>query len=544
MARVGEVEDRDAALVPRLHHDVAARDRDERAVVGHAVFERRLRGHHLVIAPERERAVVDGEDRVGSPFLGIRGTALGTAAAAPLIGEEHLRAIVVERGRVPIREVRVAHRRDPLRVGRVADVEQQAVALARATGQTDAGEEGDVVTLRRAGARALHVRVHAEPLLDDGLHPRAERGAVGGSHGGTTCTAARLDHAVEQHVGELVGKHERLVLDRHDEGAARLGLGHLGQVIRGFAVVWGTDEVVEDARRAHDLRLLGVRERDLDDFDSEECRVGILVRGRAHAARQLGGRANARGTGDVDVHVVRVLRIDEQRMRVRATAGLHVADVARVLDVGDVEDADAAKAISADRRLHPLSAAVEAAGESFAGNEEEVLVHGDVALRGGADVGRHEGRTGRVGDVPHLVPVVAALEDERPLEGQVRVGDADELRGGGRCGDHAHVPGRFARIHEAGLESDARVGRGRTPGVAPRAHRGTRGEGDGQDGERDGAQASGRAEEGGTVGRSAGHERMHAKGGGRSGGDVAAEAARGKKPAKHWRRARRLNGLA
>ena len=41
-------------------------------------------------------------------------------------------------------------------------------------------------------------------------------------------------------------------------------------------------------------------------------------------------------------------------MRVRAAARLHVGDVLRMRDVGDVEDADAADAVLADRILHAL----------------------------------------------------------------------------------------------------------------------------------------------------------------------------------------------
>src|SRR5438876_4637157 len=39
MRRIGPIEHRDAALIPRLDHDVAARDRNQRAVVGDAVLE-------------------------------------------------------------------------------------------------------------------------------------------------------------------------------------------------------------------------------------------------------------------------------------------------------------------------------------------------------------------------------------------------------------------------------------------------------------------------------------------------------------------------
>jgi hypothetical protein len=45
--------------------------------------------------------------------------------------------------------------------------------------------------------------------------------------------------------------------------------------------------VREDARLAHDARVLRPRERHLHDLDAEECGVRILVRTRAVAAGQL-----------------------------------------------------------------------------------------------------------------------------------------------------------------------------------------------------------------------------------------------------------------
>src|SRR5207249_1826808 len=49
-----------------------------------------------------------------------------------------------------------------------------------------------------------------------------------------------------------------------------------------------------------------------------------------------------RGSGYVDVHVLLVVRIVDDRVRVRATTGLHIPDVFRIGDVADVEDPDAA----------------------------------------------------------------------------------------------------------------------------------------------------------------------------------------------------------
>ena len=77
--------------------------------------------------------------------------ALRLAPPAPFIGEQHLAAIVVESGGMPVGEVGVGHGADPDRVGRIPDVEQEAVAGAGATGQADGGIEGDVVALGRTG---------------------------------------------------------------------------------------------------------------------------------------------------------------------------------------------------------------------------------------------------------------------------------------------------------------------------------------------------------------------------------------------------------
>ena len=96
-------------------------------------------------------------------------------------------------------------------------------------------------------------------------------------------------------------------------------------------------EAVEDARRADDRRLLRCRERHLDHFEPEARALRIVHRA-VLAAGKLVGRTHAGGSGDVDINVVFVFRIGDHRVRVRATAGLHVGDVLRLGDVGDVED--------------------------------------------------------------------------------------------------------------------------------------------------------------------------------------------------------------
>src|SRR5262249_41858073 len=142
------IEDRDAALIPTLHHHFTAGDRNERAVVCDAVLDRRLCRRHLVVALEVHLAVFDGEERISTPLVLVGRTAARRGTAAPLVGEENLRAVVAERRRVPERVVRVGGGVDADGVGNVADVQQKAVATARAAGETDRRVDGDVVALR------------------------------------------------------------------------------------------------------------------------------------------------------------------------------------------------------------------------------------------------------------------------------------------------------------------------------------------------------------------------------------------------------------
>ena len=118
-----------------------------------AILLRRLRRGHLVIALERHLFAADREDRVGTPLVLVGDTAARLRAAAPLVGEQHLRAVVVERRRVPEGEVRVRDGADAPRMRDVVNVEQQAVTSARAAGESDRRIHGDVVALRRAALR-------------------------------------------------------------------------------------------------------------------------------------------------------------------------------------------------------------------------------------------------------------------------------------------------------------------------------------------------------------------------------------------------------
>ena len=204
-------------------------------------------------------------------------------------------------------------------------------------------------------------------------------------------------------------------------------------------------------------------ERNLDDFDAEERGIWILVGRQPDAPRELVRRAHAGRAGNVDVDIVRILGIVQHRVCVRAAAGLHVGDVFRIGDVGDVEDAEPAQPVVADGVFHTLRAAIESAAISLARDEEQVLVNRHIALRRRAEIRRLEGRRARVGDIPDLVTVVAALYRVRPREREVGVRDAGELFTRLRRRHEPQVPGCLGSVELSGAQTNPRI-RGRLTG--------------------------------------------------------------------------------
>jgi hypothetical protein len=116
--RVGEVDQRRAALVRGLHEHVAARDRHQRRDVAHAVLLRGLDRRDLVVAAELELPVDDVVDRVPAPAELVGRAAARGGAAAPFVGEHDGLAVVAERRAVPVRVQRIGDGVEPLRVGR------------------------------------------------------------------------------------------------------------------------------------------------------------------------------------------------------------------------------------------------------------------------------------------------------------------------------------------------------------------------------------------------------------------------------------------
>ena len=195
----------------------------------------------------------------------------------------------------------------------------------------------------------------------------------------------------------------------------------------------------------------------LDHFNAEQRRARVLVGRKVHTARQLARRSHLAGTRDVNVGVVGILRIDEQAVGVRSAAGLHVADALRITDVADVEDADPAQPVPADGVLYSLRSAVESRTEVLAGDEQQIPVHRDVALRCRTHVRRFEhGLTG-IRDVPDLVAAEAPLNRVVAGEGKIGVDPGGELLGGPRLRQHPQIPDCLGGVVRSGTESDTRI---------------------------------------------------------------------------------------
>ena len=68
----------------------------------HTIFGVGLRGRQLIISLKFELAVFDVINRICAPIFRIVNAASRTAAAAPLIGEDDFRAVIIKRRGMPI----------------------------------------------------------------------------------------------------------------------------------------------------------------------------------------------------------------------------------------------------------------------------------------------------------------------------------------------------------------------------------------------------------------------------------------------------------
>src|SRR5437763_9010322 len=103
--------------------------------------------------------------------------------------------------------------------------------------------------------------------------------------------------------------------------------------------------IQEDAGTRNYFGVLWRSHRHLNHNDAKQGRIRIRIRLPARTSGQLFVLAHKGSAGHIDVDVVLVIRIDDQRMRVRAAASLRRGHLLRTLEVTDIENAHAAKAI-------------------------------------------------------------------------------------------------------------------------------------------------------------------------------------------------------
>src|SRR5260221_5131726 len=103
--------------------------------------------------------------------------------------------------------------------------------------------------------------------------------------------------------------------------------------------------VDEETRAGDNFGVLRRSDGNFDHVNAKQSSVGILVGFFAGASGKFIASADKRGAGHVDIDVVFVVRVEDQSVGVRATASLHGRNLLGVLDIGNIEDADAAETI-------------------------------------------------------------------------------------------------------------------------------------------------------------------------------------------------------
>ena len=300
---------------------------------------------------------------------------------------------------------------------RVVNVEQKTEAGAGAAREADLRVDRDVVTL---------IRTRRWTLIAAPLSAGRARGAA------SPALSARRR-------GSRSGLPIALIL------RGTLGVGRRHR------------QTLEDARRAHDRRVIRRAQRDLDHFQPETRGIRI-VDAAVRASRHFLGRPHRRRARHVDEHVGIVALLGDDGVRVRSAAGLHRRYELRTLDVRDVEYADAAHPQLADRLGHALEAAVGAAVDRLRRHEEQVAVDRHVVLRCRTQVRLHEHRLGRIGDVVDVEAVVVPLNHEVAREREIRMRRPERPPLRRRRREHAHVPRGLPGIPAPGLQPDTRIG--------------------------------------------------------------------------------------
>jgi hypothetical protein len=154
----------------------------------------------------------------------------------------------------------------------------------------------------------------------------------------------------------------------------------------------------------------------------------MLNRRIVRAALELLAGPNAARAGAVHVDVAGIVRIGHDGMRMGSAARLHGADLPRVAEVADVEDADAAETLLARRRADALQAAIQPAARLLDRHDQQIAGDRDVALPARTDDRAHElGRT-PAADVVDVEAVIVAGDEHLAGEHEIGIGEVQQAR--------------------------------------------------------------------------------------------------------------------
>ena len=251
-----------------------------------------------------------------------------------------------------------------------------------------------------------------ETLVDDGVdaHRLTRIGDV--EDDAVTRTRTRGHVRVREHgdVVALVGLPGFLglvaVIATAPETGKRAGLG-----------------IGKHGRRIDDARTRRIVHGNLDDIDTEQRRA--LVAGQVvETGFHFFLFANARGARVVDNDLAVLAGSAHDRVRVRAATGLHHADLLRIGQVADIENADAAEALWAHVLRHALEAAIQSAAGFLHRHDQQVADDRNVALATRADDRGHQLRHAIVLQLINVKAVVVAGNQHVAGKSHVGVGEA------------------------------------------------------------------------------------------------------------------------
>src|SRR2546421_12940354 len=101
----------------------------------------------------------------------------------------------------------------------------------------------------------------------------------------------------------------------------------------------------KNARAVYHRGVLRRGKRHLNHINAKQSCVRILVRRSTRTSGQLFVLTDKRSSRDIDKDVVLIIRIDDQRVRMRSAASLHRGYLFRIPDVGNIENPHAAETI-------------------------------------------------------------------------------------------------------------------------------------------------------------------------------------------------------